>query len=95
MGIAELMSTDYGALGVFCILALYLYRDHRIWQVVAGCLAFCWWEPPALLAFVPIFLYNGKRGMSLKYFFYAFYPVHLLAIYLACVLLGIAGWGAQ
>ncbi len=41
----------------------------------------------SLLALPPILLYNGKRGnLRLKYFFYAFYPLHLAllaAIYLA------------
>lgn len=90
MGAAELLHTDYGAKGVMCIVMLYLFRGDRRLQVVAGCLAFAWWEPWALLAFIPITLYNGKRGWSLKYFFYAFYPLHLLLLYLACRVMGIA-----
>ncbi len=41
----------------------------------------------SLLALPLIFLYNGKRGSKkLKYFFYAFYPLHLGAIYLIDIL---------
>ena len=34
-------------------------------------------QPFAFLAVPLISLYNGKPGMKMKYFFYAFYPVHL------------------
>ena len=34
----------------------------------------------SLLALTFIFMYNGKKGMNLKYFFYAFYPVHLIVL---------------
>lgn len=39
----------------------------------------------AVFALLPIWLYNGKKGVSgkaLQYSFYAFYPVHLLVLYL-------------
>lgn len=39
----------------------------------------------ALLALIPIWLYRGKQGLyskALKYTYYAFYPVHLLLLYL-------------
>lgn len=39
----------------------------------------------AVFALIPIWLYNGKKGYSnkiLQYGFYAFYPVHMLILYL-------------
>jgi hypothetical protein len=41
----------------------------------------------SLLALIFIFMYNGKKGRDLKYFFYAFYPVHLLIIGLIKILM--------
>jgi hypothetical protein len=91
MGAAELLRTDYAARGVFCIIVLYLYRNTRLIQTAAGILAFFWWELAAVFAFIPIYLYNGKRGAGARYVFYVFYPAHLLIIYLVCRATGIAG----
>ncbi|MBR6505093.1 MAG: conjugal transfer protein TraX [Clostridia bacterium] len=33
-----------------------------------------------MLSIIPIALYNKKQGKSAKYFFYAFYPVHLILL---------------
>lgn len=35
-----------------------------------------------IFSIIPISLYNGKRGKNSKYFFYIFYPVHLIALYI-------------
>lgn len=91
MCLAYLMQTDYDAMGVMVILVLYLTRKIRGLQILAGCLAFCWWELPAIVAFIPIAFYNGKRGLKIKYLFYAFYPLHLLILYLVCRYMGTAG----
>lgn len=91
IGLAYLMKTDYDAMGVICILALYLFHKTRGLQILAGCVAFGSFELPALVAFIPIAFYNGKRGWNIKYFFYLFYPVHLLLIYGVCYCMGIAG----
>lgn len=38
---------------------------------------------PAVFSAAPLSLYNGKRGKRVnKYVFYAFYPVHILVLYL-------------
>lgn len=79
MFIAYLLKTDYSYIGVFSIAMLYLFRDSRIRQAIVGAASFCW-ELPAPLAFIPIYLYNGKRGWKMKYAFYLFYPLHLLVL---------------
>lgn len=89
-GVAHLMKTDYAATGVVCIMVLYIFRKKKPLQIAAGCVAFLW-EVTAPLAFIPIGFYNGKRGLKMKYFFYAFYPVHLLLIWLVTMLMGL-GW---
>lgn len=94
MLVAYGLRTDYSYYGVMCIVILYLFRNGRIYQIVAGCLSFFWWELPAIISFVPIYFYNGKRGWNIKYFFYLFYPVHLMILYLICVLLGISATSA-
>ena len=39
-----------------------------------------WWS---LLAVIPIAFYNGKRGkLKIKYFFYGYYPLHIVVIQL-------------
>ena len=69
-----------------------IFRRKKPLQIAAGCLVFLW-EVTAPLAFIPIAFYNGKRGLKMKYFFYAFYPVHLFLIWLVCLLMGM-GWNS-
>lgn len=87
-GAAELMNTDYGYLGIMCIMVLYALRRVKWVQIAGGCLVFLWeiWAP---FAFIPVAFYNGKRGLRLKYVFYLFYPLHLLLLYLICVFMGL------
>lgn len=80
--LAELCCLDYGWKGIALILLIYLLRFSRPIQCAAGALAMSLWEPPAILSFFPLlFLYNGKRGSQLKWFFYCFYPGHLMLLW--------------
>ncbi len=88
MKIADFLRTDYASTGVFAIAILYLLRNIKLAQLGAGALIFLY-ERTAPLAFIPIALYNGKRGWKLKYVFYLFYPVHLMMLYWLCCLLRI------
>ena len=46
-------------------------------------------EFAAFLMLIPMHFYNGTRGKQHKYFFYAFYPVHLLFLAIICQLIGL------
>ncbi|MEE1031690.1 MAG: TraX family protein [Ruminococcus sp.] len=75
--LAYLLQTDYDYKGIILIVVLYYFHNNRSMMTLVGCLSL-FWEAPACFAFIPINMYNGKRGLSLKYFFYLFYPLHLL-----------------
>lgn len=78
--LAHVLHTDYSYKGILMIELLYIFRFDRRSQILAGAFSFCW-ELTAPLAFIPIWFYNGKRGLSIRWFFYWFYPVHLLLLW--------------
>lgn len=85
---ALLVRCDYDVSGVLMIFFFYLYREQKpvmcltvgaVMVVMIGGL-----EIYGLLALFLIYLYNGKKGPDIvnKYVFYAFYPAHLLILWL-------------
>lgn len=81
--LAHFLQTDYGAFGVLLIVVLYLFRFDRMRQSILGAICTVW-EYTAPAAFLLTYRYDGTRGKQLpKWFFYGFYPMHLLL--LACL----------
>lgn len=95
--LADLLRTDYGAVGVVAILSMYymcsLNRNKKIYEIVAtfvgaiACLASSLLEISAIAAVPLVAFYNGKRGVRLKYIFYLFYPMHLMILYIIKLLI--------
>ncbi|MCR4642465.1 MAG: conjugal transfer protein TraX [Lachnospiraceae bacterium] len=88
--LAWLLKTDYSAIGVLAICVMYLWRFYPLAGSLFCCLILflsSLREVYCLAALIPISLYNGKRGRQPRYFFYAFYPVHLLLLYLLRLLI--------
>lgn len=84
--IAEFLNTDYGFTGVAVICVFYHLREQpQLKYPIAALLlaAMGGVEVYAVLALIPILLYNGQRGRQTKamqYGFYIFYPAHLLLL---------------
>lgn len=82
---AERLHTDYGQLGIIIILSFYLFRNKHIYQFIAIGYATYLLEPGiqilSLFALIPIWMHNRKKGPGLKYFFYLYYPLHLMLLY--------------
>lgn len=85
MGIAWCLKTDYSYIGVLAITLLYVFHRQRTSAIACACFFLCFSSVTEITSFasVPLIMaYNGKRGLSLKYVFYLFYPIHLLILYL-------------
>ena len=87
MAFAWFLRTDYSYHGVFLIELLYITRFSSFYQNACGAAYVYWYEGfPTPLSFLLTFFYSGKKGpKGGRYFFYLFYPMHLL-------LLGILTW---
>lgn len=82
--IAVFLKTDYDAMGILAIATMYRLRSKKTESFLFGCLVLILFQPfeiPALLGLLPVSKYNGNRGLKIKYFFYIFYPAHLLLLY--------------
>ena len=89
---------DYGAAGVWTVLTFHAFRGEKLGQLLMLLLInlFCYDGPEialgpltfplqtfAVLAWLPIALYNGEKGRggkALQYGSYLFYPVHMLIL---------------
>lgn len=98
MGIGYLLQLDYAESGIACISVMYfLYgvsKEQRLTSFGMGVLMLALMsgeiEVYAFIMLIPLFFYDGKRGRDsklLRVFFYTFYPVHLIIIYIARLLL--------
>lgn len=98
MGIGHLLQLDYSEGGIACISVMYfLYgvtKEQRLTSFGMGVLMLALMsgniEVFAFIMLIPFFFYDGKRGRDSKFlrvFFYTFYPVHLIIIYIARLIL--------
>ncbi len=101
---AEILFTDYSGYGVLVMILMYYVRriaEKRIafWPPIvyaAGVAMLCLLSPGEAWAFVALpllFFYHGKKGWNGKWFFYLFYPVHLIILAIASVCLGLLSVG--
>lgn len=90
MYLAELLHTDYGYVGILTIFFFYKLHQRRLLSGLLSCCILMLSSSLEITAFfcIPLLCrYNGIRGLSLKYAFYLFYPLHLLLLYFASALL--------
>ena len=90
---AEFLRADYAGTGILLILLFEVTRTGSKWMQVLGMVLLNWMGSPAyglpmqlyaVLALVPICLYNGRKLTHSKWVqwgFYLFYPVHLMLLY--------------
>ena len=103
---ATVLKTDYVSICIIAIAAIYVVylpngsdsKPVKLRQMIGfalGTLVLCMASSLGhfgFFALIPMYLYNGQRGRQNKYFFYAFYPVHLLLLAIVGMLLSYYVW---
>lgn len=85
--VAFFLHADYGVNGLVLILLFYLFHGKKVSVAIVNIMMNILMgsggtiQVYGSLSAIPIWFYNGKKGISLKYFFYLAYPVHLLILY--------------
>lgn len=99
----EVIHADYGIMGVMIIFVFYKFKGKHFslfsWLLVINLIVIglnmqlhqmTLWSVISLfevVALIVIFKCNGKKGFSLRYLFYVFYPGHLLLLHLISTLM--------
>ena len=83
-------SVDYGIFGVVYVVCVYLGRkkNEKLLFGAAALVGVALTSPLpfelqmcGLLSLIPLYFYNGSRGKyNIKWFFYFFYPIHLVVL---------------
>lgn len=79
---------DYGLYSILLVLLFYFFDNQKLYYtfgMILIALTYYVFEKSYIQVFMLLslpflYLYNGKKGKSLKYWFYAFYPLHMLII---------------
>ena len=90
--LAQVLQLDYGAYGILLIMIFNAFRNDKL-KILMSFLAlnmFNIFFPNvfqiidtqifSLISLIFIFMYNGEKGKSIRYFFYLFYPVHFFIL---------------
>ncbi len=96
--LGSILRVDYNWYGVLTVFIMYVFKNKKILLFVAySIILITYYEINGASLFIThnliscifclisvllTFTYNGKQGKKMKYFFYIFYPVHMLIIYL-------------
>ena len=81
--LADILKTDYSASGVITIVILYLLYNYKELGMLLAIMCLTYKSSLEIVAIVDILIlwqYNGQRGTQNKFFFYTFYPIHLLIL---------------
>jgi len=87
--LSQTIKVDYGIFGIYLPLLFYkVGLKNPLFYLIYGILiegglrleVVPRWQYYSFLALPIIALYNGKEGKKLRYFFYLFYPIHLIVI---------------
>ena len=82
--LATELDLSYHAYGIFLIAGMYIGRNCPLVMFVLGVLATIWYNGAiqmyAIVGLTILLFYSGKKGRGMKYFFYVFYPAHLLIL---------------
>ena len=86
--LAFLLRADYTFFAVFAVFLFYVLRKkHPLFRSGVGVAFLALTRTMGYycttgVSFIPLAMYNGKKGKGLKWLFYAFYPGHLFVLYL-------------
>ena len=90
--LAQVLQLDYGAYGILLIMIFNAFRNDKL-KILMSFLVLNMFniifpnvfqiidtQIFSLISLIFIFMYNGEKGKSIRYFFYLFYPVHFFIL---------------